>query len=111
MGAASAAAATDWQFELGLLGTADLLDITGGSSDFMKNTSLGSIFRFDFRSTGSANDTSTLVSWDNTTNFTALDFSYTNLASGKSGVFAIVGSSLEFTVVPEPGSLLLERSD
>jgi autotransporter-associated beta strand protein len=105
-GAAAASSATDWQFELGL-GTADLLDITGGASDFLKSTSLGSVFRFDFLGTGEFNDTYTLVSWDNSTNFSALDFSYANLASGKTGSFAIVGSSLEFTVVPEPKTAAL----
>jgi autotransporter-associated beta strand protein len=106
VGAASASSATDWQFELGL-GTADLLDITGISSDFLMDDSLGSIFRFDFLNTGITNDTYTLVSWDNITDFSDLDFTYTNLASGKTGSFAIVGSSLQFTVVPEPGSMLL----
>jgi autotransporter-associated beta strand protein len=105
MGAATPDSATDWQFELGL-GTADLLDITGGSSDFLKNATSGSIFRFDFLDSGSENGTYTLVSWDGTTGFSASDFSYTKLAPGKTGRFDIVGNSLIFTV-PEPGSLLL----
>ncbi len=36
-----------------------------------------------------------------------VDFGFTNLASGKTGTFAIVGSSLEFTVIPEPSALAL----
>jgi hypothetical protein len=105
-GAAIASSATDWQFELGIA-TADQLDIFGGTSDFLMDTSSGIVFRFDFLGTGSNNDTYTLVSWDGTTGFGTLDFTYANLAPGKTGSFAVVGSSLEFTVGPEPGSLVL----
>jgi autotransporter-associated beta strand protein len=112
-GGATASAATDWQFELGV-GTADLLDITGASSEFLKGT--GSSFRFDFLGTGGAEGTYTLVQWDSTadlgggalgTNFQASDFSYVPLPLGYEGTFSFNGSSLQFIVVPEPSSLLL----
>jgi autotransporter-associated beta strand protein len=112
-GGDTASAATDWQFELGV-GTADLLDIIGGGSEFLKGT--GSNFRFDFLGTGGAEGTYTLVQWDSTadlgggalgTNFQASDFSYVPLPLGYEGTFSFNGSSLQFIVVPEPSSLLL----
>ncbi len=102
-GAASAGSTSDWQFELGLGNTSDLLSITGG--DFNKGA--GDVFRFDFRG-GTDSGTFTLVDWTgNTTDFSATDFSYTNLGGGNSGNFAIDGSQLKFTVVPEPAAALL----
>lgn len=105
-GGLSAGSATDWRFELGSANAADLLNITGGSSDFLKGT--GSAFRFDFLGTGELG-TYKLVDWAGTTSFSASDFSYTNLASGYSGSFAFNGSQLEFTTVaiPEPRAAAL----
>ena len=106
-------ATTDWQFELGAANAADLLQITGAASEFIKGT--GTTFRFDFL--GSA-DTGIfkLVDWESTasvgggelgTNFAATDFTYTNLGGGNSGAFRFNGSSLEFHAIPEPSSLVM----
>ena len=101
-GAATAAAATDWVFEFGPSNTADLLDITGGS--FLRDTALGSTFRFDFN--GAAEQgTFTLAQWTGSTNFVASDFSYTNLAPGFNGLFSLGANSLTFSAVPEPSAL------
>lgn len=98
-------AGQDWKFELGpVSGTSDLLLLTGAGNDFLKGS--GSDFRFDFLNTGVVG-TFTLVDWASLTNFDALDFSYTGLASGLIGTFAINGSQLEFTVVPEPSTYAL----
>jgi autotransporter-associated beta strand protein len=114
-GASSAGSATDWQFELGLGNTADLLSITGSASEFLKNTALGSNFRFNFMGSTAAG-IFTLVDWESAaslggavlgTNFGLSDFSYTNLGGGNSGTFSFNGSSLQFTVVPEPGAAML----
>jgi autotransporter-associated beta strand protein len=98
-GATTAGSTTDWQFELGLSNAADLLDITGTGSDFLKGS--GAIFRFDFLG-GTETGTYKLVDWTSTTNFVFTDFSYTNLGGGNTGTFSITGSQLNFTVVPEP---------
>jgi fibronectin-binding autotransporter adhesin len=103
-GAATTGSGTDWQFELGLANYADLLDITGAGSDFIKGTA-GS-YRFDFLGSGNLG-TFKLVDWVDTTNFVISDFSYTNLGAGKTGSFAITGSQLDFTVIPEPRAALL----
>ena len=112
-GGATPTSATDWQFELGV-SNADLLDITGGGSEFLKGS--GSVFRFDFLGTGANEGTYTLVQWDSAldlgggalgTNFQTSDFSYAPLPVGFEGSFSFSGSSLQFTVVPEPSSLLL----
>jgi len=106
-------ATTDWQFELGAANTADLLQITGAASEFIKGT--GTTFRFDFLG---STDTGTfkLVDWDSIasvgggelgTNFAATDFTYTNLGGGNSGTFRFNGSSLEFQAIPEPSSLVM----
>lgn len=102
-GAASALAATDWQFELGAANAADLLNITG---DFVKNTAAGSVFRFDFMGSTSTGNF-TIVDWSVSTSFLASDFSYTGLGGGNTGTFAFSGSSLQFNVVPEPSTLAL----
>jgi hypothetical protein len=77
-------ASSPWVFELGIAkatmllantsGTRDLLDITGG--DFLKGT--GSSFVFDFANTGWGGWYK-LVDWTGTTNFSATDFSATNI--------------------------------
>jgi len=105
-GAASAGSSTDWLFELGTSGTSDLLAITGGASDFLKDAINGSVFRFNFGGT-SQQGTYTLVSWGGTTNFLASDFSYTGLANGNTATFNIASGNLSVVVVPEPTSLVL----
>jgi autotransporter-associated beta strand protein len=100
----------DWKFELGLTtGSNDQLLITGANNDFLKGTGVGGTdFRFDFQNTGVIGQF-ILVDWADTatSNFVASDFSYTNLASGLTGSFAISGSQLVFTTVPEPSAGLL----
>jgi len=96
-GASSAGISTDWIFQLGASSTADLINITG---NFLKDTSLGTKFRFDFG--GSAHSgTFVLVNWSGSTGFSASDFSFTNLGGGLTGSFAFNGSQLEFSTVPE----------
>ena len=103
-GATSASAATDWQFDLGAANTSDLLNITGGSGNLLKGT--GSIFRFDFQN--SLNEgTFVLIDWAGITDFSSTDFSFTNLGAGNNGTFAMNGSQLQFTAVPEPSALSL----
>ena len=61
----------------------------------------GSVFRFDFQN--SLNEgTFVLINWAGLT-----DFSFTNLGVGNNGTFAMNGSQLEFTAVPEPSALSL----
>jgi fibronectin-binding autotransporter adhesin len=85
-----------WVFDLGSTSASDQLQISG---DFLKSG--GSAFRFDFRGTG-ALGTYVLVTWDGTTDFSAGDFSYTNLAPGLVGGFRINGNQLEFTTAASP---------
>lgn len=102
-GAATADATTDWVFELGAANASDLLDITSG--DFLRNTTSGSTFRFDFN--GAAEQgTFTLAQWTGSTDFVDSDFSYTNLAPGFTGLFSIGPNSLTFSAVPEPSALI-----
>ncbi len=97
-GGASASAATDWLFDLSAAGASDRVSITG---PFNK---AGSVFRFDFG--GSAEiGTYTLASWTTTTQFSATDFTYTNLGGGNTGTFTIDGSTLKFEAVPEPSTM------
>ena len=78
------------------------LNLTG---DFLKGT--GTVFKFDFLSGGSTG-TYVLVDWNGATTFSAADFSFSNLAGGLTGVFAINGTQLEFTAtasaIPEPAT-------
>jgi hypothetical protein len=83
---------TDWQWDLGVGDTADLLNITG---DFIKSGS-GS-FRFDVGGTPPVG-TYTLVQWTGATTFNAVDFSVTGLQLGQSASFAIVGKTLVLTI-------------
>ncbi len=92
----------DWVFELGAANTADLLDITGVTSDFLKGS--GTEWNFNFDGSTAAG-TFTLVQWGGTTDFAIDDFSYSNLGGSNTGSFDFVGSSLQFTVIPEPGTL------
>lgn len=96
---------TAWKMELGSANASDRLNITGAGSDFLKGT--GSTWTIDFAGTGVSGNTYTLVDWAGMTDFVAGDFTAINLGSGLSGTFAINGSQLDFTVVPEPSSLLL----
>lgn len=105
-GAASAGSTTDWLFELGAGNTSDLVNVTGVDSDFLRNSSTGSIYRFDFGGS-SQQGTFTLVSWEGTTDFVATDFSYTNLGDGNTASFVIQGNTLTAVVVPEPATLVL----
>ena len=100
-GAAAADSSSDWAFALGSANGSDRLAITAG--DFLRDTSGGSVFRFDF---GGAIDEGafTLVEWSGTTDFLATEFSYTNLGPGLTGSFSIEGNSLLFTSVPEPAA-------
>lgn len=87
-----------WQFELGLGDVSDSLLIGG---NFLKGD--GSVYVFDFLSGATTGDF-VLVEWDGATDFTAEDFSYTGLADGFTGTFAIDGNQLVFTAVPEPAT-------
>jgi len=109
-------AGNSWQFELGIAsvdlaaanigGTRDLLDITGGSNDFLKGT--GSSWTFDFAGTGSVGYYK-LVDWTGSTTFSSSDFVATNLNAGLSGSFVVDSgtSALYLNVIPEPGAALL----
>ena len=106
-------ATTDWKFELGAANAADLLQITGAASEFIKGT--GTTFRFDFLGS-TATGTFKLVDWESITSvgggvagtsFAATDFTYTNLGGSNSGTFQFNGSQLEFQAVPEPSSLVM----
>jgi hypothetical protein len=107
-------ATTDWQFELGAANTADLLQITGAASEFIKGT--GTTFRFDFLGS-TATGTFKLVDWDSIvpwtggevagTNFSIADFTYTNLGGNNLGTFQFNGTQLEFQAIPEPSSLVM----
>jgi autotransporter-associated beta strand protein len=101
-----------WGFELGTsastlslansgLSTQDLLNITGGGSDFLKGS--GSSFTFDFAN-GGAVGYYKLVDWAGTTTFVGGDFVATNLLSGLTGTFIVDSgtSALYLNVVPEP---------
>lgn len=103
VGALTAGSTTDWNFELGTSNSADLLNITG---DFLADSASGTTFRFDFAGS-TEQGVFTLVDWSGATNFSATDFTYTNLGGGNTGSFAFNGSRLEFTVVPEPSACML----
>jgi fibronectin-binding autotransporter adhesin len=107
-------ATTDWKFELGAANTADLLQITGAESEFIKGT--GTTFRFDFLGS-TATGTFKLVDWDSIvpwtggevagTNFSIADFTYTNLGGSNLGTFQFNGTQLEFQAIPEPSAVSL----
>lgn len=101
---AESAGDADWQFRLGENGESDRLVVGGSGYDFNKGTN--GTFRFDFLGTGSEGEF-TLLTWTGSTNFDESDFSYVNLDAGLAGEFAIVGSSLMFTVIPEPSTYVL----
>ena len=106
-----------WVFELGTAAaslalasagssTQDLLNITGGTSDFLKGT--GSSFTFDFVG-GGAVGYYKLVDWAGTSTFVDGDFVSSNLASGLTGTFTVDSgtSALYLNVVPEPNAAVL----
>jgi autotransporter-associated beta strand protein len=91
-----------WEFELTTPGASDKLVING---DFLKS---GSGFIFNLMNSTPVTGTYTLIDWSGTTGFLAGDFSYTGLSGAYAGSsFAINGTQLDFTVVPEPTNLLI----
>lgn len=68
----------------------------------------GTIFEFDFQSTGWNNGAIStmyeLVDFNFTSGFSVGDFSYINLAPGLYGTFSLTASNLFFTTVPEPAT-------
>jgi autotransporter-associated beta strand protein len=105
VGALLAGDGTDWKFELGSGNTADQLNITG---NFLKDTSAGTVFRFDFLGSVQTG-TFKLVDWSGTTDFSSGDFTYTGLDEGNTGSFVLNGSQLELQVaaIPEPSTWAL----
>ena len=82
--------------------TSDRLDL--GASEFLKGT--GTVFKFDFLGTGKASETYTLIEFGTmSAGWDVSDFTYENLASGLSGTFALNANDLQFTVIPEPGTI------
>lgn len=95
-----------WDFDLSSIdNTSDKLNITG---DFVKGS--GSVFEFDFKeSTPFWGETYVLAQWSGSlTDFLESDFSYTGLGAGSynDSFFAITGSTLTFTAIPEPTTAL-----
>ncbi len=97
----------DWVFELGAGNSSDRLAITDGA--LLKGS--GDVFQFDFDGS-TETGVFTLLSWTSEaslggdalgTDFMLDDFSYTNLGGGLTGTFAFDDTSLQFTVIPEPG--------
>ena len=83
-------------FDLGAAGTADRIAL--GSGALVKGSASGP-FTFNFNGTGVTGQVYTLATFGST-NFTAADFTATNLASGVNGVFQVSGSTLVFTTQP-----------
>lgn len=82
-------------------GTSDQVAITG---NFNKGT--GSTFVFDFGGTGELG-WYRLANWGGTTNFSATDFSATNLGGGLGANFQIDSGALYLNVIPEPSTYAL----
>ncbi len=95
--------ANPWLFDLSTGNLSDQLLIGG---DFLKGT--GTDFTFDFLGASVAG-TFLLVNWTGSTDFSADDFSFTNLGGGQGGSFSIQGNGLEFTstAVPEPSTMAM----
>lgn len=93
----TAAATTDWVYDLGPSNLSDAVAIAGS---FTKSGT-GTGYRFDFGGSTQLG-TFTLATWTGTTSFVPSDFGYTNLGGSNTGTFDIVGNSLVLTVVPEP---------
>jgi len=103
VGASSNGTSTDWIFQLGAGNTSDLINITG---NFLKDTTLGTHFRFDF-SGSTHTGTFKLAGWSGSSTFSAGDFSFTNLGAGLAGSFSMSATELDFTVftaIPEPST-------
>ena len=83
-------------FDLGAAGTADRIAL--GSGALVKGSASGP-FAFNFNGTGVTGQVYTLATYGST-NFTAGDFTATNLAPGVTGVFQVSGSTLIFTTQP-----------
>lgn len=81
--------------------SSDLLALAGA---FSKGAA--GIWAFNFNGTGLLGETYTLVTFGSS-NFDVADFSYSNLGGGYTGEFALSGSDLTFTVIPEPAAALL----
>ncbi len=86
-----------------MLASSDRLSL--GSGILTKGS--GSIFAFDFLGTGAVGNTYTLMTFGSSTGFSVSDFTYTNLTNGLNGTFALNGTSLTFSVVPEPTTFAL----
>ncbi len=84
-------------------GTSDKINLGAG----VLNKADGVFFKFDFLGTGMANQTYTLLTFGSSLNFSVSDFSYTGLASGLAGEFALTNNSLTFTTVPEPSTFAM----
>lgn len=89
-------------FELGAGGDSDRLTVNG---PFARGT--GAFFTFDFAGTGAADQTYTLLTFEESTGFDSFSFTYTNLAGDLEGTFTLTANALTFTTsaVPEPASL------
>ncbi len=83
-------------FDLGAAGTADRIAL--GSGALVKGSTSGP-FTFNFNGTGVTGQVYMLATYGST-NFTAADFTATNLAPGVTGVFQVSGSTLIFTTQP-----------
>ncbi len=92
-----------------LSNTDNAADRIAVGGDFTKGS--GTTFQFDFTSTGfgvfDTPEIYTLITFGGTTDFTAGDFSYINLADGHHGLFNIGSGALTFTVIPEPAEYAL----
>lgn len=82
------------RFDLGAAGASDRLNLTGALTRGTAGT-----YSVDFGGTGEAG-AYTLITGASASNFTADQFTYSNLRNGMSGLFSFAGSNLIFTVVP-----------
>ncbi|MCC5843942.1 MAG: PEP-CTERM sorting domain-containing protein [Verrucomicrobia bacterium] len=84
--------------------SSNTIDLSG---DFTRGA--GSDFTFDFRGFNATQEATYLLMNFADTTFANSDFSAANITydSGLSGQFNVTGTSLEFSVIPEPGTLAL----
>jgi autotransporter-associated beta strand protein len=89
-------------FELGTANASDKLAITGALAK------AGTGFNFDFLTGGTAGNTYTLLTFGSNSGFTSGDLSYSNLASGLIGAFAVNANDVTFSIsasaIPEPST-------
>lgn len=89
-------------FELGTANASDKLAITGALAKS------GTGFNFDFLTGGTVGNTYTLLTFGSNSGITSGDLSYTNLASGLIGTFAVNANDVTFSVtasaIPEPST-------